>query len=248
VIRLFHVEQEKYLTCDEYRSKQWVFIRSTARLSATSATSSKALWEVELVKQDATRGGSGRWSSLYRLKHLASGSYLSAEIDTDASEDAMRAKLRGGANEPVYYLTAASSPYESATVFELDETTISSDHDSFVPKNSFVRLKHYKSGTWVHSTTIAIDRDEEKPIMGKIGAARIKEDKEAFQLIPVFIFKTRNLMFRFKNLNFCPLDLYRVVFKFFRSHHTKYAIWTLPQTHLKCSNYSPTRCIKTNCK
>lgn len=165
------------------------------------------------MKQDATRGGSGRWSSFYRLKHLASGSYLSAEIDTDASEDAMRAKLRGGANEPVYYLTAASSPYESATVFELDETTISSDHDSFVPKNSFVRLKHYKSGTWVHSTNIAIDRDEEKPIMGKIGAARIKEDKEAFQLIPVFILiinifemelslklETFILMFRFLTL------------------------------------------------
>lgn len=185
MIRLFHVEQEKYLTCDEYRSKQVVFIRSTARLSATSATSSKALWEVELVKADACRGGACRWSNLFRLKHLASGSYLAAVHDADPSEDVMRSKLRGGTGEPVYELVATSSPLNPATVFELDDTAINSGLDSFIPKNSYVRLKHWKTATWVHSTGIPIDRDEEKPIMWKIGSAKIKEDKEAFQLIPV---------------------------------------------------------------
>ncbi|XP_030076286.1 inositol 1,4,5-trisphosphate-gated calcium channel ITPR3 isoform X1 [Microcaecilia unicolor] len=208
VVRLFHAEQEKFLTCDEYKSKHHVFLRTTLRQSATSATSSNALWEVEVVHHDPCKGGAGHWNSLYRFKHLATGNYLAAEENPTYKGDAPECKAgastgdgsssrvnRRNVGEKIKYrLVAVPHGNDIASLFELDPTTLQKT-DSFVPRNSFVRLRHLCTNTWIQSTNVPIDVAEERPIRLMLGTCPTKEDKEAFAIVSVPVSEIRDLDF-----------------------------------------------------
>lgn len=154
-----------------------VFLRSSNRTNKGAAASSKALWEVEVVSNTPTYGGTGRWDSFYRFKHLSTEKYLAAVPDDDTTFDATRHRLTSGASGTVYHLCLEEQRNAAHTVFELDSTH-PQDGAERVPKGAYVRLSHVITKTWVHSMQVILDRvkdgkENKKPTMLKVRCVKL---------------------------------------------------------------------------
>ncbi|CAB3409789.1 unnamed protein product [Caenorhabditis bovis] len=183
VIRLFHADQQTFLTLDTIPTqnppKDVVFLRMTNRPSAADATSSRALWEVQVVQSNSYRGGTAKWNKTYRFKHLATDMYLTVEasstqqvkpatngrrpslINIKTNSPLANGYYADGPSDPpeaqaptLYYLAPTKSDFpesDNMLLFQLDPSTFMKSNKD-VPRRSYVRLLHQYTDSWVHAT------------------------------------------------------------------------------------------------
>ncbi|XP_021948195.1 inositol 1,4,5-trisphosphate receptor [Folsomia candida] len=196
VVRLFHVDEEKFLTLDAYENHQHVFLRTTQRAAATSATSSKALWEVEVMQDDPCMSGAGYWSSIYRLKHMATGLYMACDGSvynfTSTCSESPRTQSFDEWEEPTIF--PISGQDRNQTLFEFCPTAAETE-EAVVPESSYIRLRHNSSRRWVRATKIPIDVNKKNPAMMKLICTPNKKDEEAFLVVSVSPVEVRDLDF-----------------------------------------------------
>ncbi|TNN14277.1 Inositol 1,4,5-trisphosphate receptor type 2 isoform 2 [Schistosoma japonicum] len=212
IIRLFHSDSEKFLTCDEYHDELYVFLRTTFRTATTTAKSSKALWEIEVICSDSRRTGAGYWNSLFRLKHLITGLYLCnkvTKINKLENSGAFSDQEQGDGSVGSFLTLSKEPTFE--TVFEMDSTSHLKENDRFIPNNAFVRIRHTASKMWVKASNVTIDTNVDKPIMYKLNLTQLKDNKEVFAILPVPSNVVRDLYFAsdsYKALQtiLCPLN------------------------------------------
>ncbi|PAV80527.1 hypothetical protein WR25_22907 [Diploscapter pachys] len=185
VVRLFHADQQTFLTLDAIPKsiplQDVVFLRMTNRPSAADATSSRALWEVQVVQKDAYRGGSAKWRETFRFKHLATDMYLTVQKANQLAKPAtngrraslLHTKTKDSYLQPptnyygenmeghdehidagYYFLVPIKSDFpesDKSLLFSLDPSIITKNNKE-VAARSFVRLQHEATGYWVHAT------------------------------------------------------------------------------------------------
>lgn len=80
------------------------------------------------------------------------------------------------------YRLVVSNNRNLNTVFGLEPSQCTLE-DSPIPQASSVRLRHVLTSTWVRSTDIPIDKDEQNPVMTKVACSQTKRDEDTFAII-----------------------------------------------------------------
>ncbi|MCP9265766.1 Inositol 1,4,5-trisphosphate receptor type 1 [Dirofilaria immitis] len=195
------------------KNKDAVFLRLTNRPSAAEATSSRALWEIQVVQINAYRGAAASWHEKFRFKHLATDMYLSVEwVQLNKAESAPNSTIRcrssSSGNKEAEY--SGNGQYclipkhserpetDESLLFVLDPCTFTKDVR--ISQRTYVRLLHVRTNTWIHTTDPTekqnlyhISKNEKGWV--KVVSENFKIDKETFALLPVPPDEVRDLDF-----------------------------------------------------
>ncbi|KAL3982635.1 RIH domain family protein [Acanthocheilonema viteae] len=213
VVRLFHAEQQTFLTLDTIpkTNKDAVFLRLTNRQSAADATSSRALWEIQVVQTDSYRGAAASWLKEFRFKHLTTDMYLSVErMQFNKAENASIGAMQSSSanmeaeccDDEQYHLVPKHSERpetDESLLFVLDPCTFTK-MDARILQRTYVRLWHVCTNTWIYTTDPTekqnlyhFSKNEKGWI--KVVSGKFKIDKETFALLPVRPDEVRDLDF-----------------------------------------------------
>ncbi len=113
-------------------------------------------------------GGIATYDKLYRLRHVATGKYLTAEDDDSlvgAQASLTRTQLKldtsvfqlslahimEDANSKTIKLTTCDTPTSPSTLFSFHPIILASSLAENIKFGSFVRIRHHKSQCWLHA-------------------------------------------------------------------------------------------------
>lgn len=160
-------------------------------------TSAKTLWEIEVLTKNLCRGGVSKWNSLIRFKHLSSGLYLSASLPDgqSAKKDLSNASGNEKSKNNLNCYLIHTNQCDDSTLFQLESTTIIKHKDEPVLQNSYARIKHWETDTWISFSDLELEKDKDDMVLYKIGCSLAKKDNQAFKLINISTTEIRNLDF-----------------------------------------------------
>jgi hypothetical protein len=176
VVLLFHASEQKFVTAKKESSKvakikkkSDVFLRITAKQDVQSATTSTALWEVELVSSIPTYGGTSTWLSTFMFRHLSTGSYLALEMAADQDGDDSqqpKASLSEARSNNCHHAGTTANRYRAVLIADRTDSRaqwrMASDSSfvsrDYVPKGAWFSLQNLHCGWWLCSTKLTIDK------------------------------------------------------------------------------------------